>query len=138
MKLIVNENFQYRGFRRVGTILTLASMILVDEFKKGKHPETGKYISGLLEHCSPADKETENFLNKLLNGEKVEVSSKVTANNDSDNGKEIRDLWAEFETLGTAYDRRWGVDRLRNELKKAKILAGQEKDEQEKTEIITE
>ena len=124
MKLIANENFQYRGTKKTGDVLIVSHFILEAEIKKGKHTQmkNGRYpwLSGLIEHCSPADKTTKQFFSKAT-GTDYETEDLEDVEDDV---ADIKNMWAEFETLGKAYDRRWGVKRLQNELRKAKVLTG--------------
>lgn len=139
MKLIVNDNFQYRGFRRAGTVLTVPDAILEEEIKKGrkKTKKQGRYpwISGLLEHCSPVNQETADFIEKS-SGHAIDPV--VDKSDEEDDSAEIKEIWAEFESLGKACDKRWKLPRLRNELAKVKKMIGEEKEQTVRTETVKE
>lgn len=121
MKLIVNENFQFRGMHRAGTTLTVPESVLEAEIEKGKHPNKirgrHRWLSGLLEHCTPANQETSDFI-ELMTDEKFPPVQE--SGDEEDHSDEIRDIRAEFDLMGKAYDKRWQIKRLRDELVKAK------------------
>ena len=129
MKLIANENFQFRGIYRAGTTITVPESILLEEIKKGKCESKRNgyfpWMSGLLEHCIPANEETARFIEKH-SGERVTPA--VEDHDEIDDSDEIRDIRAEFDSLGKAYDKRWQLKRLRNEILGARISAGEQKE----------
>lgn len=115
-KLTVNQSFPFQGVvRRTDTILELGDSILKKELEKGYHPEKkDRFISPLLNHCSPADAHTAKLM-------KVDFEEDVI---DTEDGDEIPGLQAEFDAIGKAYDKRWGVKKLKDELIKAKKATG--------------
>ena len=135
MKLIVNETFQHNGVHREGAILTVSQSYLENEIKKGrkKRKKFNRYpwISGIMEHCTAANDKTADFLNEFSD---TKVKVKENPAREEDDAEEILDIRAEFDKLGKAYDKRWGIKRLRNEIIKARIEAG-ERDEQENQRI---
>lgn len=134
MKLIVNENFQFKGVRRAGATLTISSDFLEKEIKKGRHENVKRgrhpWLSGLLEHCIPANQSTADFISKV-SGKTVEPLKEE--HNEEDDSEEIMELRAEFEAMGKGYDKRWKLETLRNRLIKAKKETGlqEEKDQEE-------
>ena len=118
--LFVVRNFQYRGmFIRAGeepedATITVKAEELREEADRGRHPKTKRWLSPLLNHCQPADEEAA----RIMGAEPVKIAA------EPDDENEIEDVRAEFDALGKAYDRRWGLDRLRIELKKARKEVG--------------
>ncbi|MDA3835561.1 MAG: hypothetical protein PF495_19490 [Spirochaetales bacterium] len=138
MKLIANENFQVRGMHRAGVTLTVSKQMLTDELKKGRHPNEIRgrhaWMSGLIEHCTPANDETANFISEFT-GEK-EVETDHPKHDENDNSDEIREIRAKFDAIGKAYDKRWQLERLRNEIVKAEKAVGEPiKDKEESLNI---
>lgn len=127
MQFFVNESFQFQGqFIRGGGSLSISEDQLKAEITRGKHPTKKKerWLSGVLTHCSPADDATAAFITKATAGElKPEVASDSPAEV-KDDPDEIEGLRKEFDDLGAAYDRRWGLEKMRNELLKAKKHRG--------------
>ena len=123
-KLIVTESFTHKAvLYKAGTILTVADFDLKAEIEKGFHPQKkGRYLSGLMTHCTPADDATAAFIGKIT-GKEVEAAA--DEGDDADAlMEEIASLRGEFDAIGAAYDNRWGVPRLKNELIKAKKMRG--------------
>jgi len=133
-KFTVVETFPFKGVaRRAGVTLEVPDSIVKAEIAKGTHPESKKPMSGLLNHCIPAD---DNAL-KLVKG--VEgVKLDVPAEEEQDKEEEIEALRTEFDKIGKAYHPAWRAARLRKELLKAqkeqpeKPLVG----EKQKTEKV--
>lgn len=124
LKFLVNNTFQFAGnVRRDGSVLEITKAELTTEIEKGKHKKTGKPLSGLLNHCSPADEETAEF---MASGEaKKEVVAEKEEDEEGESAKKELDALRDgMDALGVAYDRRWGREKLSNELKKAKIIKG--------------
>lgn len=115
---IVKDNFQFDGLRRAGIVLIVPVEIVRAEIALGKHPETERPISGLLNHCAPADEATEALLTGFMETERP------VKENPEESVATRKALMEEFDTLGIAFDRRWATERLRNELKKAKKEKG--------------
>lgn len=134
MKLIANTAFQFRGIRREGATLTVADAILKEEIKKGKHPKSGHWMSGLLEHCTPANQETADFIEKFTGKKNTPV---VKKGDEVDNSQEIREIRAELETLGVAFHPKLGLPKLRLAIIKARKETGIKK-ETAKEEITIE
>ena len=93
--------------------LSVSAGELRDAVDLGKHPVSGKWLSPLLNHCVPADRDAEEFF-----GEKAKKEEK------KDDSEEIETLRAEFDQIGKSYDKRWQLPRLQNELAKAKKEVG--------------
>ena len=119
MKLHIVENFQWRGqIYRAGDKpedrnININKATLLAEMDKGKHPETGKFLSPVLNHCIPGDEETA----EILGGE--------APKEEKDEKEEIEAVRAEFDLIGKAYDRRWQLKRLTAELVKAQKETGE-------------
>lgn len=117
-KLNVLRSFQHNGeVYRCGELpedatITISKAELKAEMDKGKH-KNGRWNSGVLNHCEPADEEARKVL-----GVEEEEEEEI------DEEAEILKLRAEFDKIGKAYDPRWKLVRLTNELKKAKIEVG--------------
>lgn len=117
--LFIVESFQYNGkVYRCGETATDATLSvslgeLKEEAKRGRHEKTGNWLSPILNHCMPGDKDSEEIFG-------YEVEKKV----EKDDTEEIEKLRAEFDDIGKAYDKRWQLKRLQNELLKAKKEAG--------------
>ena len=137
MKFIADETFQFRGLHRTGVTLTVTEEMVRAEIDKGKHKRKSgsrrRWLSGLLEHCSPANQETANFVDKFT-GDKTEPIEKK--DNEKDDSIEIREIRAELDTLGIAYHPRLGVVKLRLELIKAKKATGLKKEDTKEETII--
>jgi len=135
MKLIANENFQFRGMHREGVTLTVPEDILRSEIEKGRHPNKVRgrhaWISGLVEHCTPANQETSDFIESLTEEKLKPVE---TSDDEKDDSDDIRGIRAEFDLMGKAFDKRWQLKRLRTELIKAKRSVGETKDDVRKSE----
>lgn len=114
-RFIVNNTFQFGGeIRRAGSILTISKADLEKEFARGMHPKNGKYLSGLLIHCEPDD-----------DGAAVAVAENVPQDDAGDEEAErIATIRSEMDEMGAAYDRRWKLPRLENELVMAKKTRG--------------
>lgn len=135
-KFTVKENFQFGGaLRRIDAELVVGDAMALTEQKKGKNSETGKPISGLINHCTPADSYTEDLLAGKIRPKKDKVVAEKEKLKD-EKTQEIARLRAEFKTIGKAYDPKWAIDKLGKELKKAKKEAGEVIEEKKQTETI--
>jgi len=122
-KFIVNENFQFYGIiRREGATIEVTEEILTVELEKGtkeitdkKGNVTIKHFSGLLNHCSPADKETAALIN---------ADMKPPAPVEESPEARITEIKEAMDKIGKAYDNRWSLKRFENELQKARIETG--------------
>ena len=121
MKLIVNENFQYNGMRRAGTTLTISAIMLKDEVAKGKHND--RWVSGLISHCSPVDNETSKLLYKIT-GDVAYMIEDVDVDDGVNLETEIKNIRAEFDLLGKAYNPKWQLKKLQAELIRARKEVG--------------
>lgn len=121
MKLIVNENFQYNGMRRAGTTLTISAIMLKDEVAKGKHNK--HWVSGLISHCSPVDNETSRLLYKITGDVAYRIED-VDVDDETDLETEIKNIRAEFDLLGKAYNPKWQLKKLQAELIRARKEVG--------------
>ena len=137
MKLISNENFQFRGIHRVGVTLTVSEGMLREELEKGRHPglKQGRHpwMSGLIEHTTPANQETADIIEGFSGEKEAPIKKK---HNEKDYSDEIRDIRAEFESLGKAYNKRLGIKKLRLAIIKARKEVGQAKNKVEVEETI--
>lgn len=122
MQFIVVNDFKFGGvIRKSGSVLTVQKKDVQSEITKGKKQikqadgtfKDGNWLSGLLNHCTPDDDEAE----LLIFGE-VKEAEEVSEDD------RIAEIYAEMDKLGAAYDRRWKLARLENELVKAKKLNG--------------
>ena len=103
---IVKSSFVFNGrLWKAGSVIVVSGDDLQAEKSKGSHEKTGKPISGLLNHCYAEDEEED--------AKEVEPTSEML--------EAVRD---EFQKIGAAFDRRWKLDRLKNELIKAKKERG--------------
>lgn len=120
-KFLVNAAFQFRGImRREGSTLVVSAEEVKKEIKKGQHPDTGKPVSGLLNHCSPAD----DFTSELVSG--VSGMREIPQEMDDEEiERAISAIKFELATNGIAYKNDWKLKRFQMELKKAKILKGE-------------
>lgn len=136
-KFIVDENFQFGGsLRRAQASLEVDDFATLAEQAKGENDETGKPISGLLNHCTPADEHTEGLLAGTIKP-KRDAAAAQKENLANAKEKEIERLRGEFDKLGKAYNPRWAIDKLGKELKAAKKEAGvAKKDAPKKTEVV--
>lgn len=117
---IVNTIMQFGGLtRRTGSTLEVDRETLELEIAKGLH-RNGKPNSGLLNHCSPADDETA-ALCKKLHAPVAEAPAEMT---EEEKKEAIAKLQAEMDEIGVECDRRWGLERMRKEIVKAKIEKG--------------
>ena len=137
MKLLVVESFQHNGFRREGVTLTLSETTLKNEIEKGFHDKKlhgkSRWVSGILNHCTPANESTRSFIEKHSPGSGFED---VEPPEEKDDSNEITELWAEFDAIEKSYDKRWGLTRLRNELIKAKKSIGEQKEAKPRQEAV--
>ena len=116
----VNDNFQFKGgIQRAGITLDVSDSMVITEAEKGVHKETKKPVSGLLNHCTPADEATEKLVAKYLKGAKVEKKETKTELSDEEKAEiaakekeEIAAIHKEMDELGKAYDKRWKLKRL--------------------------
>ncbi len=123
-KFHVDKTFQFGGdIRQAGSILTISKADLEKEIARGrkdvKQPDgsvkqTGKWLSGLLNHCSPED-----------DGAAATVAETVAEDEPGDEeAARIATIRAEMDEMGAAWDRRWKLPKLENELVKAKKVRG--------------
>ena len=129
-KLFIKTNFQhngkvYRTNEEGDVVLTILNKELENELALGKHPDTDKYMSGVLNHCSPADADAK----RIVNGETV--PDQLTDEELQEQKKEAEEqtkkekLYIEFDKIGKSYDKRWGLSTLRMQLGKARKEAGE-------------
>ena len=134
-KFNVDENFQFGGGLRIsGTILEISDVQALDEKKKGKHDENSKWLSGLMNHCTPTDTHTEDLLAGKVKPQKEVSDEKAQLVDEKE--REVKRLRAEFDSLGVAYNPKWAMDKLQKELKVAKRVAGEQKESPVKTEKV--
>ncbi len=144
-KLYILNNFQHKGkvFRTNedgDAILSLSVGQIKEEIARGKHPTSGKWMSGVLNHCAPADV----ISRRLILGEQpdpdeleAELEEAEETETDESEGEvlpggstpdpedeEREAIYAEFKRIGKACDKRWKLTTLRNNLAKAKKETG--------------
>lgn len=121
---VVEENFQFRGALRVrDNYLEVPDQVMVEQVELGKHEDSDKYISGLLNHCSPVDDHTRDLIDGKVKP-KISASEAREAEAEVVKKKEIKRLRGEFDKLGKAFNPKWAIDKLQKELKLAKKSAG--------------
>jgi hypothetical protein len=128
MEMFVNTSFLFRGsVRKAGTVLVVSETDLKEEKALGTHPEKkGRYISGLLNHCSPADDATAKFLgvDEIVEAEEGAKKNAVASKENTEKSDPRSKSWAEMDQMGAAYDKRWDDNKLAQELLKAKKARG--------------
>jgi hypothetical protein len=139
---IVVNNFQFGGAIRVrDNFLEVPDHRVIEEVELGKHEENeDKWMSGLLNHCSPADQHTKD----LIAGKAkplLSAAEEIEAKQEEEKQAEIKRLRGEFDKLGKAYNPRWAIDKLQKELVVARRSApvngtGAGKDAKPKKEVI--
>ena len=118
-KFEINTNFQFYGIiRRSGSVMEVSEEILQHELDLGKKAN-GKPLSGLLNHCTPADKETERLAGN------IKPVSMVDGPTEEEIESRISEIKEQMDTIGKSYDKRWGLKRFEEELKKARIITGE-------------
>mgnify|MGYP001611474145 CR=1 FL=1 len=104
------------------SIIIINSAEVKEEIAKGVNPKTKNPLSAFFNHCSPVDKEAEDaFAQFFADKEKPAHTEKPK---EVDEKVEMAKLKKELDDLKIDYDRRWGADRLREELIKAKKKRG--------------
>jgi len=120
-QFIVNDTFQFGGdIRQAGSVLTISKADLEKELAKGKHPKRGTWLSGLLNHCEPED----DAAAEMVAGE-IATEKKSDEEIADEDAARIDDVRAEMDAMGAAWDRRWKLPRLENELVMAKKVRGE-------------
>lgn len=118
-RMNVKTTFPFRGKiyrsreRPEDSSFSISREDLIAEVAKGKHPTTGKWVSPVLNHAEAADAEAAAILGIAPPEIAVEESE-----------DDIEAVRSEFDRIGKAYDRRWRLLRLRDELAKAKKEVG--------------
>lgn len=120
-KFIVNDTFQFGGdIRQAGSVLTISKADLENELAKGKHPKRGTWLSGLLNHCEPEDDAAaEQISGEIAEEEKLEDAAAA------EQDVRLAEVRAEMDKMGAAWDRRWKLSRMENELVMAKKVRGE-------------
>jgi len=111
------------SIKRPGMIMEVSEPKLKEEVAKGLH-ESGKPISGLLNHCAAINETAK----QAVKGMKVKAYLPESETSDEEQRKlneeakkkEINELRLEFDKISKAYDPHWSGKRLRMELEKAK------------------
>lgn len=135
-KLYIKESFQHNGkvYRtneegniglKISAEKLKAEMALGKVTKVIKGQEVERWVSGILNHCVPADREAK----KIILGEEFNEEEKSEGQTDEE---EKASIFAEFEKLGKAPDKRLSLPNLRDALKKARIEVGEQKEEEQK------
>ena len=134
MLFIVDDTFYRDQVYRAGSSITMSEQQVQEEIDLGFHPnppskgdkpktdpkKEGRYLSPILTHCSPADDATAKFISRAT-GKEVAVPEGEDHEQDE---AELASMRAEFDKMGAAYDKRWGLQKTRNELLKAKKNRG--------------
>ena len=111
----VNETFQFgSGVKRIDSIISVSDLFVKSEMAKGKH-KNGKWLSSLLNHCTPNDDYTAEIL--CTERRPSEVAEDESA-------EIIGQIKKEMDLIGAGYDNRWSVKRFQTELIKAKKERG--------------
>ena len=134
---IVEKNFQFRGaLRATDKMLEVPDQIVVEQVEMGKHEEDSeKWLSGLLNHCTPADDHTRDLVAGKVKPRRSPLEdSEAKAQDEKD--KEIASLRGEFDKLGKAYNPRWAVDKLAKELVVARRSAPAQEDKKPKKAVV--
>ena len=127
-QFFVVESFQFGGsLRRQGAILTVDDFEAVAEQKRGDNDETGKPLSGLINHCRPNDEHTEDLMAGKVKPKKDPAAAEKQELAD-EKQREIKRLREAFKSLGKAFNPKWAIDKLQKELKNAKKEVGELKD----------
>jgi len=122
MKFHVERTFQYGGrIIREGSTIDVSKADVEKELLRGKHTKLKVWLSGLLNYCIPADDDTAAFLSEKT-GVQFDVAEEESEEGNPD---EITSLRASYDDIGASYDRRWGLQKLRNELLKARKVKGE-------------
>lgn len=109
--------FAFRGsVRKAGLILEINKEDLEQEIDLGNHPDTGNPMSGLLNHCVPIDRETEELVR--AGGITPQMDEKVSTPEEQELEKES--ILEEMEKLGAFCNPKWKLIRMQKELVKAK------------------
>jgi hypothetical protein len=121
----VADNFPFGGIiMRAGDMLEVPESRVKAEMLHGVHKKTGKPISGLLNHCEPAcngaEALLEGFVWETVKKESDEDKAKKKEELDAQKKAEKDALQSEFDASGIACDRKWGIQKLKDELKKAR------------------
>jgi hypothetical protein len=127
-KFIVNTNFQFYGvIRRKGSSIEVTEEILTTEIAKGTKEVkekngsvTSRPLSGLLNHCTPADKETAKLCEGILGEKPEEIKLSI-----EEKAARVEEIKALMDKMGKAYRNNWGLKKLEDELKKARIETGE-------------
>jgi hypothetical protein len=130
--LFVLRSFQYNGQMIRGgempedATLTVSDEELERERKRGRHPRTKRWLSPLLNHCQPADNATAQIMGEPSVSREADSEGETGGEGlgEHEDESKLEDLRAEFDKIGKAFDRRWGLGRLRRELTKAKKEVG--------------
>lgn len=119
-KFTANTTFQYaNAIRREGSTLTVDKDMLQVEIDMGKHPDTGRPMSGLLNHCSPADEDTTDLVQGF--SQPKEQALELC---DEEKAARVKEIQAEMDEMGVAYHPAWKLSRMEKELIKAKKEKG--------------
>lgn len=132
MKMLVNETFQHNGVRRADSTLSMSKGLLLAEIEKGRKTITKKngdkverWLSGILQHCIPANDETSDFIEKH-SGKKVKPAKEE--HDVADDSEEIKDVRQQITDLGKSFHPRAGLKKLKDLLIKVKKEAGEMKE----------
>ena len=111
---IANDVFQWNGkVRRQDEEITVNSATVKDEIEKGRH-KNGKFLSGLLNHCSPGDDATEELIAEAV--ESGTFNPKREQPDDEAIAVRAAEIRKEMDLIGAAYDNRWGIKKLEQAL----------------------
>lgn len=124
LEFMAMNAFIHKGTRfREGTKIQVTEEELIKEVALGK-TEKGRYMSGLLNHCDPANDETADRLFEIEASKPEKEEKKPKAPTEADIQKEIEDIRAEFGKIGKTFHHKWGLAKLKDELIKAKKETG--------------
>jgi hypothetical protein len=139
-KMFIKNNFQHKGTvyrtnEEGKTTLKVSPEDLKKEMalgkitKKIKGVKVEKWVSGLLNHCEPADREAKTIVLGMKFDEKGESEddekARLKKEQKAADDKEKAEIHEELEKLGKGVNPRLGLPKLRDALKAAKIEAGE-------------
>lgn len=112
--------FIHRGERiKEGIVLDVRDEDLIHEISLGK-TANGRYVSGLLNHCDPANDATADRIFALESENLPKPKEDVKAPTDNEVKAEIESIRIELGKLGKTFHHKWGLPKLKEELAKAK------------------
>jgi hypothetical protein len=119
-QFIATKSFEFKGaVRREGALLTMDNEDVKKEIALGRHTDTDRPVSGILNHCIPADDATNELCKEFIS-----VQEKEEEPTEEDIAARVKEIQDELDKIGVAFHRGWKLPRLEKELKKAKKEKG--------------